>query len=173
VHWLFLYYWLQERPAAAWLRSQPPVLRLGWKFALWRARRALRASDYTQLGAQLAAEREATRERTERFNLTFANLAEDRNAYVDELVAANTLCATLRSALAYYADETNYNDDGAPTYLTLAPPPDWVGEDYAPRITLDEGRLARQTLADEQGSEATLADTTLARTYRRISSDGA
>jgi hypothetical protein len=52
------------------------------------------------------------------------------------------------AVLAYYADETNYNEEGAPTYIDLSPPDGWLGEEYEERITLDEGKLARQTLAD-------------------------
>lgn len=55
----------------------------------------------------------------------------------------------LRDALAYYANEESYNEDGAPVYTDLSPPEGWVGESYEPEVRLDEGRWARQALDDD------------------------
>lgn len=59
-------------------------------------------------------------------------------------------CKRLREALAYYADEANYDEDGAPVYTDLSPPPGWVGEDFDPSVRCDLGQLARQALADAE-----------------------
>jgi hypothetical protein len=75
---------------------------------------------------------------------TFSPPKSDRDLAREALARAERA----EHALAYYADADNYNEDGAPTYLNLSAPVGWVGEGYEAQTTLDEGRLARQTLAD-------------------------
>jgi hypothetical protein len=77
-------------------------------------------------------------------------LVGDDDAEVDAFLAAQsrTDAADLRSVLAYYADESNYNDDGAPVYENLGPPEGWVGEEFDPQIKLDEGMAARDVLRE-------------------------
>jgi hypothetical protein len=58
------------------------------------------------------------------------------------------------AVLRYYADESIYNDDGAPTYENIGPPEGWLGEAFDPSVELDLGKAARAVLSSE-GQEGT------------------
>jgi len=60
----------------------------------------------------------------------------------------------LRGALTFYADEANYDEDGAPVYTDLSPPEGWVVEEYEPTMRLDMGSCARQAIDDYDEARA-------------------